>query len=299
MQPATLKLHQFLTNPDNIHVRYGIYGAHVPTPHVLVFLLGRGEWIEKYEFLYQRLYEQLACSVVIVDHLGQGGSGGVPSHIESYADYVATIQQLLDGVFQGKSYAIIAHSMGGLIALYGLLTKAFKPTRMVLSSPLIGLPQKPIPRLLARPLARILTDSGLGQLSSFVKTENSYMFSKNRLTSDKEKYQLLKQTPFAIPPPTISWVAASFAACEIIHYDRYLMNLEIPVLVFYGSQEDVVSAQSIVSWCRMARRLSTSILNLVCIPGAKHELFFENDSIVEAVFAKTKIFLAQDTSLNG
>lgn len=294
---AKLSLHQFLSSPDNIHIRYGVYGpAKQTTEPFILFLLGRGEWIEKYEFLYQQLYAHHRRRVVIVDHLGQGGSGGVPSHTESYNDYTDLIKQLLDGGFRRQSYAIIAHSMGGLIALYGTLTGAFKPTRIVLASPLIGLPQKPVPRLIARPLSGLLTRAGLGGLSSGVKLETSYAFHKNRLTSDNEKYQLLRRTPYAIPAPTMAWVKASFAACELIHYDRYLMTLSVPVLVMYGSDEEVVSAQSIIRWCRIARRLSTSTLNLVCIPGAKHELFFESDAIFATVLAKTKSFLNRESA---
>lgn len=292
--PPKLTLHQFLSSPDNIHIRYGVYGpAKTAAGPFILFLLGRGEWIEKYEFLYDQLYEHLGQRVVIVDHLGQGGSGGVPSHIESYREYTDLIKQLLDGGFRRQSYAIIAHSMGGLIALYGTLTGTLQPTRIVLASPLLGLPQQPVPRLIAKPLSGLLTRAGLGGLSSGVKLETSYLFHKNRLTSDNEKYQLLKRTPYAIPAPTMAWVKASFAACELIHYDRYLMTLSVPVLVLYGSDEAVVSAPSIIRWCRIARRLSTSTLNLVCIPGAKHELFFESDAIFATVFTKTKSFLSR------
>lgn len=292
-QPS-LRLHQYLVGPDNIHVRYGVYGRSRRSKHIIVFLLGRGEWIEKYSFLYARFYDEFRRSIVILDHMGQGGSGGVPSHINSYDEYVSALCELLASEFAGRSYSIVAHSMGGLIALYGLCRDRIHPTRVMLSSPLIGLPQKPIPRLIAKPISRLFTESSLGQLSSFVKPEYSYMFIRNRLTSDKEKYQLIKNNPYAIPPPTLSWVAASFAACELIHYDRYLMHLDVPILVMYGGDEEVVCAKSIVSWTRMARRLSTSTVDVVCVPSAKHELFFENDAIFESVFSKTKSFLVQD-----
>ena len=292
MNTPQLKLHQFLTSPDNLHVRYGVFGARRLTKHVLLFLLGRGEWIEKYEFLYHKIYQDLGYGVVVVDHLGQGGSGGVPAHIDSYDDYLAPLTQLMGGELKGHTYSILAHSMGGLIALYGTLKKQLHPHRLVLCSPLIGLPQKPIPRLIAKPISHFLADSGMSQLSSFVKKENSYPFAKNRLTSDKEKYQLLKVTPFAIPPPTMGWVKASFDATDLIHYDKYLMNLSVPLLIFYGSEEEVVSAASILSWTKVARKLSTSTINCICVDDARHELLFENDRLLAQVFSRVKNFLA-------
>ncbi|MCY4380869.1 MAG: alpha/beta fold hydrolase [Proteobacteria bacterium] len=294
MSQTQLSFHQFLTSPDNIHIRYALYGTTKVTHHLILFFLGRGEWIEKYTSIYQRLYDELGSTVVILDHLGQGGSGGIPSHIDSYDEYVSTITQLIRNKFRTHSYSIIAHSMGGLIAIYGTLKQEFSPKRLILSSPLAGLPQKPIPRVIAKPLSKFFTESGLAQLSTFIKTESSYRFTKNRLTTDKEKYLIARDNPYPIPAPTMGWVAATFAACEIIHYDRFLMNLTVPLLVFYGSDELIVSKSSIVRWTKLARKLSSSTINLVCMQHAKHEIFFESEKILQDALDQTIEFLVHD-----
>ena len=291
MASAQLSLHQFLTNPDNIHVRYGVYGTSRKSKDLLVFILGRGEWIEKYQDLYEKLYSKLARTLIIIDHVGQGGSGGIPAHVDHYDEYLGPLTQLLANEFPKKSYDIIAHSMGGLVALYGTLTARLQPKRMVLSSPLIGLPQKPLPRIASRPLSQQLSKMGLGHIRTPVKSEIKYSFRKNRLTGDREKYQFLQKTPYPIPSPTMGWVHATFNACESIHYDYHLTSLKAPLLIFYGTHEQVVSASAIKRWVKIARKLSESTIELVHIREARHEIFFELEDLTSRAFKRTLDFL--------
>lgn len=292
MPSPQLDLRQFLTNPDNTHIRYGIYGTPKRSHHLLLFILGRGEWIEKYLPLYEQLHRKLSRTLVIVDHVGQGGSGGIPAHVDRYDEYVDPITQLLANEFSHRPYDIIAHSMGGLVALYGTLLDRLHPQRLVLSAPLIGLPQKPMPRLLSRPLSQQLSSMGLGHTRTLVKSEISYSFKKNRLTSDREKYQQLQKTPYPIPSPTMGWVHATFLACDTIHYDYHLTRLQAPLLIFYGSCEHVVSAQSIKRWVKIARKLSNSTIELVHTPESRHEIFCEQEDLVSRALRKTVDFLS-------
>ncbi|MCY4444079.1 MAG: alpha/beta hydrolase [Proteobacteria bacterium] len=287
-----LQLHQYLTSKESIHIRYGVFGHKQPSQHILLFILGRGEWIEKYISVYEEFYKKLQSTIIIVDHVGQGASGGIPGHINSYDDYISHLSQLIAANYKKHTYSIVAHSMGGLIALYGTLKQQFCPQKMILSAPLIGLPQKPVPRLLARPTSHFLSQLGMERLPTMVKSEIRYSFVKNRLTSDKEKYRFIQATPYPISSPTFGWVQATFQACEFIHYDTNISHLCAPILIFYGGREKVVSPSSIQRWVKTARKLSSSTIELVHFRDARHEVFMESEDILKKALKRSVEFLS-------
>ena len=286
-----LEFHQFLTSSENIHIRYAVYGNKKFSSKFILFVLGRGEWIEKYHDFYDDLFQKLKLSILIIDHAGQGGSGGVLSHIDSYKDYVDHITQLLSAKFANKSYYIIGHSMGGLISLYGSILQDLTPIKMVMSSPLLGLPQFPVPRLLARPIAQSLCSYGGSRISTFIKNEISYRFTANRLTTDKEKYLSMQDSPYQIPPPTMGWVLQTFIAIDSVFYDYNLKNIDFPIAILHGSDERVVSLPSIKKWVILARKIVEKNILLVNVNGAKHEIFSEAEEKYNYAFNTVINFL--------
>ena len=289
----SLIFHQFLTSSENIHIRYATFGGKKTSSKILLFVLGRGEWIEKYESFYAYLYKKLELTILIIDHAGQGGSGGVLAHIDSYKDYVAHITQILNSHFANKKYFIIAHSMGGLIALYGTLLKQLNPIKMVMSSPLLGLPHTPIARCISRPIAEAFCKIGADRLKTFVKSEVAYKFTANRLTTDKEKYLSLKDSPYNIPCPTMGWVKQSFLATDAIFYDYNLKNLHCPIMILHGTDERVVSLISIKRWVKLARKVTHAHISLVHVNGAKHEIFSEAEDKLNFAVKATLDFFKQ------
>ena len=59
-------------------------------------------------------------------------------------------------MIQDAPYALLAHSMGGLIGMHGILKGKLHPKAAVLSSPLLAMPEKPVTPKLARPIAKVL-----------------------------------------------------------------------------------------------------------------------------------------------
>ena len=58
------------------------------------------------------------------DHRGQGESDGEAFHIDSYSTFVSDTYEIAKTCIpKGFSYGIIAHSMGGLIALLATLRR--------------------------------------------------------------------------------------------------------------------------------------------------------------------------------
>lgn len=294
----TISHYNYSHQGEDISIRYGTFVGsddyyHVKDDdHILLFMLGRGEWLEKYIEVYDLLYQKLGRAVVIFDYQGQGGSSGVRGHIGSYDQYVAAYLSFLADHYPNKSYSIVGHSMGGMIALYGTLTGQLTPDKIVLSSPLLKLRKKPVPRFVAKPLSHLATGIGLGKIRTNVKSEIDYPFEENRLTSDREKYYRFRSTPYPIPSPSMAWVRATFqASYEIFQEDNMKRNL-VPTLIFLGGQEYIVSPEGILEWVTRANQLAYQSVDLVYFPTAKHEIFFERFEITDHALFETANFLS-------
>lgn len=275
-------------------IRYGIFGSNphlAQAPYGIVFLLGRGEWIEKYIAIYEQLHQALQTPIVIIDHQGQGGSGGIRGHIETYKTYVDHVRLLLLSTMPHKPYAIVAHSMGGMIGLYGTLTGQLSPNQMVLSAPLISLRETSIPTFVAKPLSSMLSTLGRSQMRTHVSSETDFSFEKNRLTGDRENFEFYKRTPFPIPSASMGWVHATFQASEHIFRPEPISQYLPPISIMLGSDEQVVSAEGTKKWVEIAKKNSRFQVNLQYYEGAKHELLFERAHITDQATAHITDFL--------
>jgi alpha-beta hydrolase superfamily lysophospholipase len=119
------------------------------------------EFIEKYDALFTAKNEypgsalradqtlaDLPVSYLVLDHYGQGGSkaGTLPGHVGSYDTFVADVEKLVTPfleITRPKSFLVMGHSMGGLIAARFAERNAAKIDGVVLSSPLFGVQAPP------------------------------------------------------------------------------------------------------------------------------------------------------------
>lgn len=282
------------SNVDGIQIRYYKKNITKETTHVLFFLQGRAEWIEKYTFLYDDLCEKYGWGFLAIDHRGQGASGGRPAHVETYDHFASDIGQVVDLELKGKRYSMLAHSMGGLICLYSALRGVIKPEKICLSSPLLGMPQKPIPRIIARPMANVLCNLGLSKLDTAIGSHEKTPFSKNVLTSDEDKYNQIKSSPYKIPSPTFGWVKASYEATDFIFQEPGISSINFPMKLFVGAREEVVDPKSIVKWSAIASKICSHKIDLTRVADAKHELLFEREDIYQKVRNDVSAFLHSD-----
>lgn len=267
----------FKSHVDETQIRYLKIGFEKDPSHVLIFLQGRAEWIEKYQFLYNDFCEKRGWGFLAIDHRGQGASGGKAAHVDSYDHFASDVKQLVDLEIKNKTYSVLAHSMGGLIALYSAMKGIITPDKMALSGPLLGMPQKPIPRIIANPFARKMCDLGFSKKDTAFGRHETIPFFLNKLTTDKAKYKIIQNSPYKIPGPTFGWIRASFDATEYIFHDSSIAKINFPIKVFVGSREDVVDPKAIVKWVNIASKISDKNLDLTRIADAKHELLFERD----------------------
>ena len=138
--------------PDGKRLRYA-YWPHAGARQALgtvVHFNGRTEFIERNILTYRDL-AQKGWDVWTLDWRGQGlsyrqleGDLAVRGHINDFATYVGDAANFIDKTIRLQErpglHVLLAHSMGGQVALRFLLDHPTAFDRVVMSSPLVGLP---------------------------------------------------------------------------------------------------------------------------------------------------------------
>lgn len=274
----SLKINTIRDQQAILDLRYGTWtpGTDRPKSYV-VFANGRTEWIEKYAYLPESFGLSLDQGFVTWDHRGQGASGGARAHVEDYSRFAADAALIIDATTHGQPYIMVTHSMGGLIALVAIMSGLIKPKALVMCSPLLGLPNNPIPRVFARPAAKLLRTLGLGPVSSGAGTFETAPFANNILTNSPEMFARIKASPYKVPGPTFGWVDATFRAIDFCFDPDNLRSFMVPTIVMYGEDERVVDPDAFGRWVKVANEYAQTKIEIMSVPGARHELFSEVD----------------------
>lgn len=280
---------------DSLSLRYGVFR---PDPKILadrfvVLLNGRTEYLEKYNYFVKDLNLPANCHLLTTDHRGQGASGGARGHIDSYETFCKDTAHIIAKVIQSRPYIIFAHSMGGLITMYGNLHGYFTPQNALLFAPLFGLRDKPIPRPLARLLSAGASDLGVGHISAHFGHHNKAEFEDNRLTHHAARYERIKNAPHQIPSVTFGWVHATFKAIDAIFDPEKIRNLSMNLGILGSPEDKVVDATAWQRWIQTASPLTAKPIEFELIHGAKHELLSEINPIYNYTLGHCQKILKQ------
>lgn len=290
-----------LAMPDGRRLRYAHFKAQGrPLKGTVVLLQGRNECIEKY---YETIRDLCArgLGVATFDLRGQGGSDRLLAdvergHVGDFHHYAADI----DGFFRHivlpdcrGPYFVLAHSTGALAALLAAPLLANRVERMVLASPLLGLPEGRLSPRNAGRFAGLMHAMGLGSayLDGGPRKREPTPFARNVLTSDPVRYarnlDIFRWYPeFALGGVTATWVRAASRATTLVGEPDFLAALRIPVLIVAAGAEKVVDAMATE---RFGQRLRVG--GIVTIDGARHELMQEADIYREQFLAAFDAFI--------
>lgn len=267
----------------------------------LLFLTGRGEFYEKYlETL--SYWADRSWRVTAVDWRGQGMSGrlGMDQVTGHIADFAVWVDDLAALWTEWRAQApgpqvVVAHSMGGHLALRALAERRIDPDAAVLSAPMLDVSGPRLPRWLLHGAARTMTALGDPRRPAWKWSEKPGQVPAERsalLTSDAERYAdelwWREQRPEVVMGPgSWGWLERAFASMRGLARPGVLEAIRMPVLILAAENDRLVGFDGIL---RAAARLPAS--ELVCFgPEARHELLREGDAVRDQVLATIDDFL--------
>lgn len=293
-----------MTTPDGAKLAY----AYVLPPqarYALVLVQGRTEAYLKYQELYFDLAAQ-GVAVFSLDHRGQGLSPREladphKGHITDFALYSQDQQQFIAEVVKPQTQLplnLLAHSMGGAVAVQLLAQQPALFQRVVLTSPMIA-PNATVAFseqdgcYLAAAFDWTCPDCYAGFVAQPYPFDQT--FADNILTSSKTRYQLFRdlyqqQPQLQLGGPTWSWLSQ---ACNVAEQMPQLARqIKTPVLMLQSGAEQAVSNSAQQQFCQELGPLCAGG-KVETFAGAKHELLFEADHHRDLALQKIIAFLAE------
>lgn len=251
----------------------------VKTRGLAIVCPGRSEFIEKY-FEVARDLQERGFAVAIFDWPGQGLSqrplkNPLAGHIKSFDWYVDALMRGLAKIERRapKTWVIVAHSMGGTIALKALVERKLTVAAAAFSAPMWGIPIW----FFQRWYGRTMRFFGAGAMVA-IPPQPLETFENNQLTHYEPRWRLFRrlieaEPKLALGEPTIAWVVASLNAFKELFAPSALNALQdVPMLVAIASEETIVkkSAQR-----KLGSRLKSA--KIINVQGAGHEILMETD----------------------
>jgi len=303
--PEGVRAGYFVTS-DNVRLRYALFPRKGEVHRGTVCILqGRSEFIEKY-FETVADFQARGFAVATFDFRGQGGSDRVignrrVGYVDRFEDYWTDLRSFHAEILLPDCpppFYLVAHSMGGLVALDAGRRDRLMFDRMFVSAPMIALDGQPLSMAGMARLANALSFIGLGQFPVPGRGERAMSektFPGNPLTGDVGRYlrtaEILKAQPgLGAGTPTIRWVAAATEMMGEAARDRFPGSVRIPVLMLAAARDRIVSTPAIE---QMGLRMRTG--RHVVIAGAQHELFMESNAIRGQVLAAFDAFITEQS----
>jgi lysophospholipase len=275
-----------IKTPDGVSLRFARWAPPPGRKGTVVLMQGRAEFSEKY-FETVRDLQVRGFAVATFDWRGQGLSDRALSdrhkgYVRNFSEYGTDLEAIMEQVVLPDCpppIFALGHSMAGAIAIRACHDGSRWFDRVVLSAPMIALPQGPLTRV-ARPLARFARMLGRG--SGYVPTGDARSsgtedFIGNVLTSDPVRYArnaaVLEQEPgLGIGAPTIAWVDAAMHLMKRFAEPGYAASIRQPILMVAAGRDEVVSTSAI----------ETFGMNLLAgrhliLAGSRHEILQEQD----------------------
>lgn len=296
-----------ITTPDGTQLAY----AYVIPPqarYALILVQGRTEAYLKYQELYFDLASH-GVAVFSLDHRGQGLSRREledphKGHIADFALYSQDQQQFIGEVVKAQTQLplkLLAHSMGGAVAVQLLAQQPELFQRAVLTSPMIA-PNATVAFseqdgcYLATAFDWTCPDCYAGFVAQPYPFDQD--FADNILTSSKTRYQLFRdlyqqQPQLQLGGPTWAWLSQACAVAE--QMPQLARQIKTPVLMLQAGAEQAVSNSAQQQFCQELGPLCVGG-KVETFAGAKHELLFEADHHRDLALQKIMTFFAEDNA---
>ncbi len=291
--------------------------AHKEAPGSILFITGRGDFMEKYCETFHDLVDA-GWGVASFDWRGQGLSGrlgdtAMKGHSPGFDNWLSDLDEMI-GWFEAslpRPWFAVAHSMGGHLLQRHLAGENGEFRRAVLLSPMLGVAAWPLGPTLARWLARLMVRLGFG--GAFIPGGGPYVTGvagsrrQRLLTSDPERHAdegwWVEQVPaLALGSVTYGWLDAAFRSLAALfspppaahgtgegtNRRPMLQRITTPMLILIPEHDGLVDN-------RVTRRTRglMPLTRLEEVPGAGHELLREAGPVRARVLARLVRFLRE------
>ena len=283
-----LTSYDFMKTPDKSAIRYGIWCRQKERRRGSILLLnGRREFMEKYRETIGELIER-DFDVYSLDWRGQGLSSRMLANrhkgfIEDFDIYLNDLQIFVSNIVMPKAIdplIILAHSMGGHIALRFIHDHPQMVERAVLTAPMIDIFTSPLSRWYASFISR--TANKIGLRHAYAMGSGDYTdetFEGNNLTSDPVRFMdtnkvIAKNPDLALGGVTYGWLSASIKSIDLLTKPGFAKKITTPILLISAGEDSVVSNKA-------QKKIFDLLPNCKFrgIPRARHEIFRETDAV--------------------
>jgi lysophospholipase len=275
-------------------------GANPPRGSLL-FLPGRGDHYEKYlETL--AYYADAGLRVTAIDWRGQGESGRLLAdphvgHIDDFATWIADLQYFWSAWKRETPgpHVVMAHSMGGQLAMRALVEQAMDPDAVVLSAPMLGIQTGGLPLALNHAFAKLMVKIGKGNDAAWKVSEKPMSPMEKRgkmLTHDDDRYEdeiaWWKSRPnVKLGPPSWHWIERAIASIRMLEAPGLLEAVKTPILLLATTADQLVSTPRVIADSKRLPHAETLIFG----KEAAHELLREADPVRDQCLARIDSFL--------
>jgi lysophospholipase len=295
---------------DGTPLRFARWDAtRMPRRGTVCLFGGRTEFIEKYFEVIADLRRR-GFAVATMDWRGQGGSDRPLSnprkgHVRGFWEYDRDLIRFMKDIVLPDCpppFIGLAHSMGGTILLRNATMPGLWFERIVLSAPMITIHES---ILGPRPLSALIYAElacAIGMSTAYVpggtdELETSRPFEGNTLTSDHERWQRTKAVLDLAPQlgtgaPTVGWLRGALRACRQLSNPVYPPQINVPLLMFAAANDKVVSTRAIEDFASRAK-----VASCILMPGSRHEILQENDSVRTRFWAAFDAYLGVDAKV--
>lgn len=228
--------------PDStdLYVRhYQIANGAVPVEpsRTVIIVHGTSEHGARYDHVARR-FVSAGWNVVVADLRGHGRSGGIPTHVNAFDEYLNDLDLLWRHFqLQPERTALLGHSFGGLVSSRYAQTRPDQMRVAVLMSPLMALKVEVNPVIYA-----------LGLFASLVapKTRFQSRIDPADTTRNHAMLQLREHDPLMHRSITAGWFFEMKRALKAVWRDRN--RIQAAILVMQAALDRIVDPTVVEPW---------------------------------------------------